>query len=130
MYMLSAVAVKQDPVQRTLERDVKKQMLLRQMIKRKSRLRRLARRLLIPIVLAVLLLYVALYAGVTSVSHKKSKLMDLYRQESIRHERLMVELIHFSSPRHVTAAAQRFGMVCATRYDYLSKPATVASANR
>jgi len=99
----------------------------RRVRRRGSRPRKLAR-LFIPIVLVASFLYVGLYASLTAASYNKSKLIELCRRERIRNERLTVELIRRSSPDHVTAAAQRAGMVCATRYDYLRRPPTVASA--
>ena len=99
----------------------------RRVRRRGSRPRKLAR-LFIPIVLVASFLYVGLYASLTAASYNKSKLIELCRRERIRNERLTVELIRRSSPDHVTAAAQMAGMVCATRYDYLRRPPTVASA--
>ena len=95
--------------------------------RRKSRSRKLMR-IVIPIFMVAAFLYIGLYAGVTAASYSKTRLTTLCRQERIRNERLTVELIRRSSPENVMAAAQKAGMVCATRYDYLRKPATVASS--
>jgi hypothetical protein len=99
----------------------------RRVRRRKNRLRKLTR-LCIPIIVVASFVYVGLYASVTAASYRKSKLIDLCRQERIMNERLTVEMIRRSSPRYVTAAAQKSGMVCATQYDYLHGPPTVASA--
>jgi len=122
---MAVVAVRQNPVRRE-ETAGMAMSSGRRVRRRKSRARKLAR-LFIPIVLVASFLYVGLYASVTAASYNKSKLIDLCRRERIRNERLTVDLIRRSSPRYVTAAAQKSGMVCATRYDYLHRPPTVAS---
>ncbi len=99
----------------------------RRVRRRRSRVRRLAR-LFIPLVLAASFAHVGLYASKTATTYNNSRLIDLCRRERIRNERLTVELIRLTGPRYVTAAAQRDGMVCATQYDYLHGPPTVASA--
>ncbi|MGC8863390.1 MAG: hypothetical protein ACP5R5_11550 [Armatimonadota bacterium] len=78
-------------------------------------------------VIAVTFVDIGIHAGLTAVSYRKSKLIEIRRLEKIRNERLTVELVARSSPRYVTAAAQKSGMVCATQYDYLQKPAAVAT---
>ena len=123
---MSAVAVRENLVRRE-ETAGMAMSTGRRIRRRKSRARKLTR-LVIPIVLVASFLYVGLYANMTAASYNKSKLIDLCRRERIRNERLMVEMIRRTSPRYVTAAAQRDGMVCATQYDYLHKPPTVASA--
>ncbi len=94
--------------------------------RRKSRSRKLVR-IVIPIFMVAAFLYIGLYAGLTAASYSKTRLTSLCRQQRIRNERLTVELIRRSSPKNVMAAAQKAGMVCATQYDYLHRPATVAS---
>lgn len=97
--------------------------------RRASRFRRLAGRLFIVAALAASFFYIAVYAGLTAVSYNKSRLTQTWRLEKIRNERLTVELVRRSSPHYITAAAQHAGMVCATQYDYLHKPAAVARAD-
>ncbi len=124
---MQAVAIKDGRVRRE-DRAASREVSVRQVVRRRSRLRRLARRLLIPSILVGSFFYIGLYAGVTSTSYDNSRLAELCRQERIKNERLTVELIRRSGPSYVTRAAEKDGMVCATQYDYLHKPATVASA--
>lgn len=72
--------------------------------------------------------YVSVYASLVSTSYDRSRLSNELRQEKIRNERLRVDYIQRSGPGFATTAAQKTGMVYATRYEYLRKPDTLASA--
>lgn len=83
---------------------------------------------LIVLLLAGVFGYVNTYAKLTATAADRNRLTVQVKREKIRHERLKLRYIIDSSPRSVTAAAERNGMVYATDYDYLRRPQTVASA--
>ena len=72
--------------------------------------------------------YMSVYASLVATSYDRSRLVKELRQEKIRNERLGVTYVQRSGPGFAMTAAQRAGMVYATRYEYLRKPDTVASA--
>lgn len=126
-----AVAVqklKTEPASRQTSRSSAAAKHMRARRKRHARSRGLLR-LICPLVLAAMFLYVGLYAGVTATSYAQSRMDKQCRQERIRNERLKVELTRRSSPSNLMSAAQKAGMVYATEYEYLRRPATMASAS-
>jgi hypothetical protein len=72
--------------------------------------------------------YVSVYASLVATSYDRSQLVKELRQEKIRNERLRVDYVQRSGPGFAMSAAQRAGMVYATRYEYLRKADTMASA--
>ena len=72
--------------------------------------------------------YVGVYASLVATSYDRSRLANELRQENIRNERLRVDYIQRSGPGCAMTAAQNAGMVYATRYEYLRKADTLASA--
>ena len=85
-------------------------------------------RFAVPLLVMASFCYVGLYASVTALCYTRNRTAKLCRQQKIQNERLRLELIRRSSPEYIVFAAQKAGMVYATHYDYLRKPATVASA--
>jgi hypothetical protein len=72
--------------------------------------------------------YVWLYANLTATSFDRSRMMNEFKAEQIRNERLKVEYVRRLSPAYAMAAAEKAGMVYAKQYDYLGKSDTVARA--
>lgn len=99
-------------------------------VKRRRRMdfRRFSSFLMASAALLSLFGYVSVYAHVKVTGYNRSRLMDQCREERIRNERLQLRYNTLTSPNHVVMAAERVGMVYATRYDYLQKNSRVASA--
>lgn len=70
--------------------------------------------------------YVALYASLTATSFDRSRMMNEFKAEQIKNERLRIDYIRRSSPASAMGHAQRVGMVYARQYDYLGRSNTVA----
>ena len=100
--------------------------------RRTGRVRPRSRRLLSLSLLFVMLIcvfsYVSVYASLVATSYDRSRLVKELRQEKIKNERLGVAYVQRSGPGFAMTAAQKAGMVYATRYEYLRSPDTVASA--
>jgi hypothetical protein len=74
--------------------------------------------------------YVALYANLTATSFDRSRMMNEFKGEQIKNERLRVEYVRRVSPASAMDAARKTGMVYAVDYDYLGKSNTVARADQ
>lgn len=74
--------------------------------------------------------YVALYANLTATSFDRSRMMNEFKMEQIRNERLRIDYVRRLSPAYAMGAAQRVGMVYAKHYDYLGKSNTIAKADQ
>ncbi|MCL5102521.1 MAG: hypothetical protein M1133_00205 [Armatimonadetes bacterium] len=74
--------------------------------------------------------WMSVYAKLTVTGYSRSRLLQMCRQEQLKHERLEVKWNSLSSPHNVVAAAEKSGMVYATDYDYIRSPQTIASVSR
>ena len=71
--------------------------------------------------------YTNVYAILKTTSYSRSDYQSMYWQEKVANERLQVQVVQFSSPGRIKAAATKMGMVPAKNYDYLDQTQTVAS---
>ncbi len=71
--------------------------------------------------------YTDLYADLKTTSYSCSDYQSMYWQAKVDNERLQVQVVRYSSPGRIKAAATRLGMVPAKDYDYLDQAQTVAS---
>ncbi|MDH7602983.1 MAG: hypothetical protein QHI38_12625 [Armatimonadota bacterium] len=129
---MSAVAVNERAdsargILRTYRREVDSSVC-RVYRRRPSRFIHKLKRVLIAIAVLVALAYIAVYAGVTALGYHNCKLSKLCRQQLIENERLRVAITRCSSPQQIAAAAEKAGMICATAYEYLRAPQSLASA--
>lgn len=74
------------------------------------------------------LAYTNVYAILKTTSYSRSDYQSMYWQEKVANERLQVQVVQYSSPGRIKAAAAQLGMVSAKNYDYLDQPQTVASS--
>lgn len=74
--------------------------------------------------------YVAVYATLTATSFDRSRMMNEFKIEKIKNERLRIDYVRRLSPASAMNAAQKAGMVYAVQYDYLCKSKTVARADQ
>lgn len=72
--------------------------------------------------------YTNVYAILKTTSYAKSDYQSMYWQEKVANERLQVQVVQYSSPGRIKAAAEKLGMVPAKQYDYLDQTQTVASS--
>lgn len=68
------------------------------------------------------------YATLKTTSYSRSDYQTKYWQEKVANERLQVQVLQYSSPGRIKAAAAKLGMISAKNYDYLDKAQTVASS--
>ena len=72
--------------------------------------------------------YTNVYAILKTTSYSRSDYQSKYWQEKVANERLQVQVVQYSSPGRIKAAAAKMGMVSAKNYDYLDGAQTVASS--
>jgi len=71
--------------------------------------------------------YTNVYAILKATSYARSDFQSRYWQEKVANERLQVQVVQYSSPGRIKAAAAHLGMVPAKNYDYLDQAQTIAS---
>ena len=80
------------------------------------------------LIFALVLGWMSVYARIYVNDCSNSKLNKICTIERMKNQRLKLKLDSLSSPHNVVAAAQKSGMVYATRYDYIGKVQALASA--
>ncbi len=123
-----AVALRQNNETSYATRQTSRSTRTRVRRRRRSRFSQFVKMIMPVVGVAMLFGWVAVYANVTVTGYNRSRLTEQCRVERLKNERLKVECSRLSSPHKVTAAAQRAGMIYATRYDYIHLPQSVASA--
>lgn len=131
---MAAVAARSAAAEVQRENEVREVQSTRRIIKRRRKVARWkSPKFLLGMLCAGLVCgfcFVNTYANLAKTGYSRDELTNIYNQEKLENEQLKVQWNLLSSPRNVTAAAEKAGMIYAKDYDYLGKEKkTVASAS-
>lgn len=79
--------------------------------------------------LVILLGWMSIYARLAVTGYSRSELVSALKHEQLKNQRLKMKLDSLTRPQSIVVAAEKAGMVYASEYEYVGKPARLADAS-